>query len=176
MRPTTRPVLLAAAAALLLPVATGAQSTSAPAFSGRYRLVLTASPSCPAPVRVGPLSVEMNLTQAPVSAGAEVSGIPPTPPENPDRGRLVLLRQGDKLHGPIGGSTLEIGLPALEGTYRVWVQIMADGTATTATGGRAGASGTAFGRFVLALANDPDGDPIADCEFALDHRWSLEPS
>ncbi len=182
MRRPVLPVLLAAAAALALPVATGAQSpteppraSAAPAFSGLYRFTAVAAPTCPASTRVGPLSVAMTVTEAAVSAGSEVSGVPTSPSENPDRGRFVLLRQGDRLHGAFGASTLEIGLPALEGTYRVWLQLMNDGTAATSTGGRSRASGTAFGKFVLALANDPEGNPVAECEYGADYQWSLEP-
>jgi len=174
----TRPPRLAllAAAALALPAATGAQSASAPAFSGKYRLVLSAAPGCPASTRVGPLSVAMDVTQTTVSAGAEVAGVPSSPSEVPDQGRFVLLRQGDRLHGAIGASALELGLLVIEGTYRIWVQIMADGTAVTATGGRARASGTAFGEFELSLASDPTGAPVGNCKvYAPGHEWSLEP-
>jgi hypothetical protein len=68
-----------------------------------------------------------------------------------------------------------LGLPAIEGTYRIWIQLMLDGTAVTSSGGRARASGTAFGEFELSLASDPTGAPVGNCKFALDHQWSLEP-
>jgi hypothetical protein len=97
----------------------------------------------------------------------------------PDNGRFVLLRQGNRLHGPFGASTLELGLNT-EGVYRLWMEIMTDGTASLASGGRARASGTAFGEVELSLASDPTGAPIApngNCGFATTgHQWSLEPA
>ena len=178
-----RALVVAAAAALLLPATTRAQSAgepvraaAAPAFSGTYKLVLTAAAGCPAAMRVGPLSVAMTVAETAVSAGSEVSGVPVPSSLDPARGRFVLLRQGDRLHGAAGSSTLEIGLVVLEGTYRIWLQIMADGTATTATGGRARANGTAFGQIKLSLASDPEATTIAECEvWKPDHLWSLEP-
>jgi hypothetical protein len=167
--------LAAAAAWLVCPPPSPGQAATAPAFSGVYRLVVSADPGCPASARVGPVSLAMQVTQAPVSAGAEVSGVPASPSESPDQGRFVLLRQGDRLHGAYGASTLELGLPTVEGTYRLWLQIMADGTAATASGGRARASGTGFGWFELSLATDPTGAPVGACPFALAHQWSLEP-
>ncbi len=148
-----------------------------PAFSGRYRLTLTVSRSCPAGTQVGPLSVVMNVAEAPVSAGAEVSGIPASSTQTPDNGRFVLLRQGTRLHGPSAASTSELGLDT-EGQYRIWMRVMTDGTAATASGGRARASGTAFGEIELSLASDPTGNPIEGgyCLFASDHQWSLEPA
>lgn len=166
---------LALALALVLPASTGAQS--APAFSGRYRFVLTVSPSCPASMQVGPLSVLMNVAETPLSAGgSEVSGVSASPSEIPNNGRFVLLRQGDRLHGPFGAHTQELGL-ATEGIYRVWMQIMSDGAATTSTGGRARASGTAFGEVELSLASDPTGASTGNCGFATTgFQWSLEPA
>jgi len=162
------------ALALGLPALTGAQG-NVPAFSGRYRLVLTVSRSCPASMQVGPLSVVMDVAEAPVSAGVEVSGRSASPSEIPDNGRFVLLRQGNRLHGASGAHTEELGLNT-EGIYRVWMQIMTDGTATTSSNGRARASGTAFGEVELSLASDSTGNPIGSCPFALDHQWSLEPA
>lgn len=170
-----RAALFALAAALALPVSTGAQSASAPAFSGRYRLVVTAAPGCPAAIKVGPLTVAVEVRQSPVAAGAEVSGESAAAGETPDNGRFVWLRQGDRLHGAFAASTQELGLRTLEGTYRLWVQLMADGTAATASGGRARASGTAFGFLEISLSSDPTGAPVGTCPFALDHQWSLEP-
>jgi len=164
---------LALAAALALPASTGAQSV--PAFSGRYRLIFTVSPSCPASTQVGPLSILMNVAEAPVSAGAEVSGASASASEIPANGRFVLLRQGTHLHGPSASSTIELGLDS-EGTYRLWMRVMADGTAAVATTGRARASGTAFGEIELSLASDPNGDPIGYCAFASGHQWALEPA
>ena len=161
---------------LALPTMTDAQSV--PAFSGRYRFVLTVSPSCPAAMQVGPLSIVMNVAETPVSAGSELSAQSASPSEVPNNGRLVLLRQGTQLHGPLGASTIELGLSS-EGVYRVWMQIMTDGSAVTSSGGRARASGTAFGEVELSLASDPSGDPIANgyCGFATTgHQWSLEPA
>ena len=172
---------LVAAAALSLAPVTGAQSgpdvpraSLAPAFSGRYQLVLTVSGGCPASMQVGPLTIAMDVTQATVTAGAEVSGQSASPSEVPADGRFVLLRQGDHLHGAFASSSLELGLIAREG-YRVWLAIMADGSASTSTSGRAGASGTAFGEVEISLASDPTAEAIGSCPFALDHRWTLEP-
>jgi hypothetical protein len=170
-----------AAAVALCPAPIGAQSAGepprasvAPAFSGRYKLVLTASRDCPASMQVGPLSVAVDVTEAPVAGGSEVSGRSASPSEIPGNGRFVLLRQGDRLHGASGASSLELGLRTEEG-YRVWMQIMTDGTVATSSGGSARATGTAFGEIEISLASDPSGDPIGSCPFALGHTWSLEP-
>jgi hypothetical protein len=171
--PARRSLAIAAALGLALPSGTDAQSV--PAFSGRYRLVLTVSRSCPAAMQVGPLSFLMNVAETPVRAGSEVSGQSASASETPDNGRFVLLRQGNRLHGAVGAHTLEFGLNT-EGPYRVWMQIMTDGTATTSGAGRARASGSAFGEVELALASDPSGNPISFCTLALDHQWSLEPA
>ncbi len=172
----SRSLVVAVALALGLPALTGAQA-AVPAFSGRYRFVLTVSPSCPASMQVGPLNVVVNVAETPVSAGAEVAGQSASPFEVPDNGRFVLLRQGSRLHGASGASTIELGLNT-EGVYRVWMEIMTDGTASTSSSGRARASGTAFGEVELSLASDPTGAPIDDgsCPFALGHQWSLEPA
>jgi hypothetical protein len=115
----------------------------------------------------------MAVTEATVTQGAEVSGQSASPSEVPDDGRFVLLRQGDRLHGAFGASTLELGLVTAEG-YLLWMQIMTDGTAETSSGGRTRASGTAFGEVDLGLASDPTGDST-NCKDALEHQWSLEP-
>lgn len=182
MRHPARSARVAAALALLLPSPIGAQSageppraSAAPAFSGRYKLVLTVSRGCPASMQVGPLSILMDVTEAPVTVGSEVSGRSASASETPDNGRFVLLRLGDRLHGPSSASPEELGLRT-EGAYRVWMQIMTDGTAAVSTGGRARASGTAFGEIELSLSSDPTGDPVGSCPFALDHTWSLEPA
>jgi hypothetical protein len=161
--------------ALFLATPTGAQSV--PAFNGRYRFVFTVSPSCPKETQVGPLSVVMNVSEASVSGGSEVSGVPASSSQTPDNGRFVLLRLGAHLHGPSAASTADFGLET-EGQYRIWMKVMTDGTAAVASGGRASASGTAFGEIELSLASDPTGDPIpnGNCPFASDHRWSLEPA
>lgn len=168
-------VFAALALVALAPSRTGAQSV--PAFSGRYRFTFTVSRSCPAGTQVGPLSVVMNVAEAPVSAGAEVSGVPASSTQTPDNGRFVLLRQGTRLHGPSAASTSELGLDT-EGQYRIWMRVMTDGAAATASGGRARASGTALGEVELSLASDPTGNPIPGgyCQFASDHQWSLEPA
>jgi len=166
---------MALAATLALPAATGAQSV--PAFIGRYRLVFTVGKSCPAATQVGPLSILMDVSEATVSAGSEVSGQSASAAETPANGRFVLLRQGTHLHGPSASSTIELGLDT-EGQYRLWMRVMADGTATIASGGRARAGGTAFGEIEISLAADSTGNPIPGgyCAFALDHQWSLEPA
>jgi hypothetical protein len=166
--------LLRAVAALVLaiPSPAGAQS-AAPAFSGRYRLVITFGRGCPTSVQVGPQSVVVNVAQSTVTSGSEVAGQSASASETSDDGRFVLLRRGDRLHGPSGAIGASRGLRTIQG-FRVWMQIMADGVASTASGGRARASGTAFGEIDLARPGDPDADTIGYCR-ALDHRWSLEP-
>lgn len=169
-----RSVGIALALGLVLPAGTGAQSV--PAFSGRYRFVLTVSPSCPASMQVGPLSIVMNVAEAAVSAGSEVSGQSAAATEEPNNGRFVLLRQGNRLHGAFGAHTEYLGLDTT-GPYRVWMQIMTDGTASTASGGRPRASGTAFGEVELSLASDPTGAPTGNCQlFTPGYQWSLEPA
>jgi len=161
---------------LTLPSLTDAQSV--PALTGRYRFVLTVSPSptCPASMQVGPLSVLMDVAEEPSSTGSEVSGQSASASEIPDNGRFVWLRQGNRLHGAFGSSTLELGLDT-EGIYRVWMQIMTDGTVATAAIGRARASGTAFGEVELSLATDSTGFPIGNCQlFTAGFQWSLEPA
>jgi len=171
-----RLLLFALATVLALPAATGAQSV--PAFSGRYRLSVTPSPSCAPSMQVGPVSVLMNVTEATVEAGLEVSGVSAAAYEIPGNGRFALLRQGSRIHGPIGARTDELGLDS-EGIYRIWLQVMTDGTVATASNGRARASGTAFGEVELSLKSDPTGAPIpsGNCGFATTgHQWSLEPA
>jgi hypothetical protein len=161
--------------ALALPASTGAQSV--PPFVGRYRFFFTAGASCPAAKQVGPLSILMDVTEATVSAGAEVSGVPASASETPANGRFVFLRQGTRLHGASASAGPQLGLDT-EGLYRLWMHLVADGTATIASGGRARASGTAFGGIEISLASDSTGTPIdgGECDFALDHQWSLEPA
>jgi hypothetical protein len=168
-----------AAAALSLAAATGTRSqaevgaSAAPAFSGRYQFILDISRGCPATMLVGPLTVAMDLAEATVAQGSEVSGQSASPTEVPADGRVVLLRQGDRVHGAFASSSLEIGLVTSEG-YLLWLRLMLDGTASTATGGRSRASGTAFGEVDLGLASNPAADS-QDCQGVLDHQWSLEP-
>ncbi len=170
-----------AAAAVLLPTPMGAQSGSepprafvAPAFSGRYKLVLTLSRGCPASVQVGPLSVPVDVAEAVVTAGSEVAGQSASTEEPPEKIRFVLQRRSDKLHGAFGARDDPfVGFRTLEG-YRVWMRIMADGTATTSSG-RASAGGTAFGEIDLSRPDDADVDTVGYC-IALDHTWSLEPA
>jgi hypothetical protein len=150
------------------------RASVAPAFSGRYKLAFTVSPGCPASMQVGPLTVAMDVKEAAVTQGSEVSGQSASPSEIPANGRFVLLRQGDRVHGAFGSSSLELGLVTSEG-YLLWMQVMTDGTAATATGGRSRASGTAFGEVDLGLASDPSAESIGNCKHALDHQWALEP-
>jgi hypothetical protein len=160
---------------LFLATPTGAQSV--PAFNGRYRFIFTASQSCPGAAQVGPLSILMDVTEATVSAGTEVSGVPASASETPANGRFVFLRKGTHLHGASASAGPELGLDT-ESQYRLWMSLMADGSAAIASGGRARASGTAFGDIEISLANDPTGNPIngGECDFALNHQWSLEPA
>jgi hypothetical protein len=171
----SRLLLASAAFVIALPSSTGAQSV--PAFSGRYRFIFTVSRGCPSTMQVGPLSVVMNLTEAAITAGAEVSGESASPSEDPANGRFVLQRVGTRLHGPSAASTIEVGL-VTEGQYRIWMRVMTDGAAAVSSGGRARGSGTALGEVELSLASDPSGNPIPGgyCNYASDHQWSLEPA
>ena len=179
MRSRLSPVALALVLALGSPL--GAQSPDppprasvAPAFAGRYKLVLTFSRGCPAAVQVGPQSVLVDVVEAAVAAGSEVSGRSASPSEPPEDVRFVLLRQADALHGAIGArEDPYIGFRTLEG-YRVWMRLMTTGTATTASG-RAAVSGTAFGEIDLSRPGDADLDTVGYCD-ALDHSWALEPA
>jgi hypothetical protein len=166
-----RGLRIAAALALALPSAAAAQS-AAPSFSGRYRLVITVGRGCPAAMQVGPQGVVVDVVQSAVTSGSEVSGQSASPSETSDDGRFVLLRKADRLHGPSGAIGASSGLRTLQG-FRVWMQIMADGAAAT-TGGRARASGTAFGEIKLSRPADSEADSIGSCQ-ALDHQWALEP-
>ncbi len=161
----------------MLPTFTDAQAV--PAFSGRYRFMLTVSPDCPAsmqPGQTGPISIVMNVSESAISAGSEVSGASASPSEVPDQGRFVLQRVGSRVHGAFGASSQEFGL-ATEGQYRVWMQVMTDGTASVASGGRARVEGTLFGEVEMALTSDPTGDPKGRvCTYATGYRWSLEPA
>ncbi len=178
MSRTARFTVLAAAALSLAP-ATGARSGAdvtgslAPAFSGRYQFILNISRGCPSTMLVGPLTVAMNVAEATVMQGAEVSGQSASPTEVPADGRFVLLRQADHVHGAFGSSSLNLGLVTSEG-YLLWVRLVLDGTGATATGGRSRASGTAFGDVDLGLASNPAADS-QNCRGVLDHQWSLEP-
>jgi hypothetical protein len=168
--------LAAVIAGLMLPASLGAQAV--PAFSGRYRFSLTPSASCAASMQVGPVTVVVNVAEASLSAGSEVSGQSASTSEVPDNGRFVVYRQGTSLHGPFGAHTQFLGLDS-EGIYRIWMQVMMDGTTAIATSGRARASGTAFGEVELSLKSDPTGAPIpgGNCGFATGgHQWTLEPA
>jgi hypothetical protein len=172
-------VALLAGAAFATAAAAGPPSraevtgSAVPAFSGRYQFVLTISRGCPATMLVGPLTVAMNVAEATVAQGSEVSGQSAAPAEVPADGRFVLLRQVDHVHGAFASSSLNIGLVTAEG-YLLWIRLMLDGTASTATGGRTRASGTAFGEVDLGLASNPAADS-QNCQGVLDHQWSLEP-
>jgi len=168
-----------AAAVLSLAPATGTRSHAdvtgsvAPAFSGRYQLTFDISRACPATMLVGPLTVAMNLGEASVTQGSEVSGQSASPTEVPDDGRFVLLRQADHVHGAFGSAGVSLGLVTSEG-YLLWVRLVLDGTAATATGGRSRASGTALGEVDLGVASNPSADS-QNCTGVLDHQWSLDP-
>jgi hypothetical protein len=155
------------------------RAAAAPAFTGRYRLVLVPgksllppSPACSA--LPTPLSVLMDVTEASIGSRSEVSGQSANPAEPAEDSRFVLLRQGDHLHGGMGTRGAALGLVTVEG-YRVWMQLMADGTASTAAGGRSHAFGTAFGEIDVSRPGDADPDSLGYCR-ALDHTWSLEPA
>jgi hypothetical protein len=170
-------ILIAVALAVSAPA--GAQSageppraSAAPIFSGRYKLVITFGRGCSAAMQLGPQAVIANVGQSPIAIGSEVTGQSASPSETANDGRFVLLRQGDQLHGPSGAINDSLGLRTLQG-YRVWMQVMADGSATTSSG-RARASGTAFGDVALSRPGDAAFDSIGFCT-ALDHQWSLEP-
>ena len=112
-------------------------------------------------MQVGPLSVVMNVSEAPVTAGAEVSGESRRRRRRtPANGRFVLLRQGTRLHGPSAASTIELGLDT-EGQYRIWMRVMTDGTAATASGGRARGErhGARRGRAEPRLGSHRQPDP-----------------
>ncbi len=131
-------------------------------------------------MQVGPVSILMDVTEATVSAGPEVSGRPASPSQTPDNGRFELLRQSSRIHGPFGARTDQLGL-ASEGIYRVWMQIVVDGATSVSSGGRARATGTAFGEVELSLTSDPTGEPVGggtgNCGFATTgFQWSLEPA
>jgi len=149
----------------------GRAQTAAPAFSGRYRLVLTPSRTCTT-IPAAAQSVVFDLQQAAVGSRFEVSGSPASAADA-DGTVLVLLRQADRLHGPVAVRTDLLGPTTLEG-FRVWIELMLDGAAATATGGRARASGTAFGQIDVSRPGDPLTDTIGFC-VALDHQWALEP-
>jgi hypothetical protein len=165
--------LLALVGSACLPASIDAQAV--PAFTGRYRFVLTVSPRCPAATQVGPLSIVVDVSEAPISAGAEVAGQSASSSEVANQGRFLLQRAASRVHGAFGASTQELGL-ATEGQYRVWLQIMSDGTASQSSGGRARATGTAFGEVELSLSSDPTGNPTGYCDFATGHQWTLEPA
>lgn len=156
------------------------RAAAAPAFTGRYRLVLVLgrsllppSPACSA--LPSPLSVLVDVTEDSIGSRSEVSGQSANPAEPAEDARFVLLRQGDHLHGGVGTRGAALGLVTVEG-YRVWVQLMADGTAATAAGGgHSRAAGTAFGEIDVSRPGDADPDSLGYCR-ALDHTWSLEPA
>jgi hypothetical protein len=160
---------------IVAPTPTGAQSV--PAFSGRYRFIFTVSRACPSQMQVGPLSVVMNVSEAAITSGGEVSGQSASPSEDPDNGRFVLQRVGTRLHGPSAASSGAFGL-VTEGPYRIWMRVMTDGSPAVSSGGRARGSGTALGEVELSLKSDPSGNPIPGgyCNYASDHQWSLEPA
>jgi hypothetical protein len=176
IRPARVALLSAAAlsvAAAGTPSRADLTASAAPAFSGRYQFVLNISGGCPSTMLVGPLTVAMDVTEATGPRRSEVSGQSASPTEVPADGRFVLLRQADHVHGAFASSSLNLGLVTAEG-YLLWLRLMLDGTASTATGGRTRASGTAFGEVDLGLASNPAGNS-QNCQGVLDHQWSLEP-
>jgi hypothetical protein len=148
------------------------RAAAAPAFSGRYRLGLAFGASCP--VKGPSVSIEVEIAEAATGSHVEVDGRP-TDPGDALLSRLVLLRQGDHLHGPVSvkGDGDVLGIATLEG-QRVWMQLMADGSATTSGSGRVIASGLAFGDLQVSRPGDDSRDTLGSCT-ARDHAWSLEP-
>lgn len=148
------------------------RASAAPTFGGRYRLGLSFGVSCP--VKGPAVSIEVVVAEATAGSRTEVNGRP-TDPEDTTLSRLVLLREGDHLHGAVSvkGDGDVLGIGTLEG-QRVWMQLMADGTATTGSGGKVLASGRAFGDLQVSRPGDPSRDTLGSCT-ALDHAWSLEP-
>jgi hypothetical protein len=180
-----RPGIPVATAALLLwlvaPPATRPQSpevgplpraAAAPPFSGRYRLGLAFGASCP--VKGPAVSVEVQVLEAAVQTRVEVDG-EPSDKEDAKVARLVLRRDGDHLHGAVAVKSNEevLGILTLEGE-RVWMQLMADGTASTSGSGKVVASGQAFGDLQVSQPGDDSRDTLGSCT-ARDHTWSLEP-
>jgi hypothetical protein len=148
------------------------RAAATPAFSGRYRLGLAFGTSCPAK---GPVvSIEVEIAEAAVGSRVEVDGRPKDP-EDAAVSRLVLLREGDHLHGAVSvkGDLEVLGVGTLEG-QRVWMQLMADGTASTSGSGKVLASGRAFGDLQVSRPGDDSRDTLGSCT-ARDHAWSLEP-
>jgi hypothetical protein len=146
------------------------RAAAAPAFSGRYRLGLAFGASCPVK---GPVaSVEVEIAEAAVGSRVEVDGRP-ADPDDSSVSRLVLHREGDHLHGAVSVNGQVLGIGTLEG-QRVWMRLMADGTATTSSSGKVLASGRAFGDLQLSEPGDDSPDTLGSCT-ALDHTWSLEP-
>jgi hypothetical protein len=184
-RPRRPSLIVVAAATALVAAGTGhaqvpapPRASAAPALSGRYLLVLSPgrtllpmSPSCS--TLPSPLSILVDVGEGTNGTATEVRGQSAASAEPPDDARFVLLRQSDKVHGAMGCRNDFVGLRTVEG-YRVWMQIMTDGTAAATSGGRSRASGTAFGEIDVSRPGDADTDSIGYC-MALDHQWSLEP-
>jgi hypothetical protein len=145
-------------------------AAAAPAFSGRYRLGLSFGPSCP--VKGPVVSVEVEIAETTVGSRVEVDGQPADPGDSAFS-RFVLLREGDHLHGAVSVNGQVLGIGTMEG-QRVWMQLMADGTATTSSNGKVLASGRAFGDLQVSAPGDDSPDTLGSCT-ALDHAWSLEP-
>ena len=144
----------------------------------RLRLRLRAAPTGRASRIIVVYAAEGGVAGLLVDGVTEVAGQSASPNEVPNNGRFVFLRQGSHLHGAFGGHSQYVGLET-EGIYRVWMQVMSDGTAAVASSGRARASGTAFGEVEIGLTSDPVGNPIPDGNCGLTtpgHQWSLEPA
>ena len=148
------------------------RAAAAPAFSGRYRLGLSFGTSCP--VKGPVVSIQVEIEETPAGSRIEVDGRP-SDKEDAKLARLVLLREGDHVHGAVSvqGNAEVLGIGTLEG-QRVWMQLMADGTAATASGGKVLASGRAFGDLQVSWPGDDSRDTLGSCT-ARDHSWSLEP-
>ena len=153
-------------------VGSAPRAAAAPAFGGRYRLGLSFGASCP--VKGPVVSIQVEVAESPVGARVEVDGRP-SDPEDATLFRLVLLREGDHLHGAVSvkGNLEVLGIGTLEG-QRVWMQLMADGTAATSSGAKVLASGRAFGDLQVSRPGDASRDTLGSCT-ARDHSWSLEP-
>ncbi|HKC11287.1 MAG TPA: hypothetical protein VKI41_04430 [Vicinamibacteria bacterium] len=185
------PAVLAAALALLPGWGTGnperaqgAATTSPPrasaagTFSGRFKLTLTASPSCTMTVRSVTVLVDVSESPVrqpasvadPIAPGSEVFG--QAAAGDATVGRFVLLRQGDQLHGGLG--TKDFGVSTLEGV-RVWMRLAGTANATATTLGRPQAQGTATGDIEMSRPGDDAPDTLGACLGGHDHTWSLQP-
>jgi hypothetical protein len=154
------------------------RTSAAGTFSGRFKLTLTASPSCTMTVRSATVLVDVNESPVrqpasvgdPIAPGSEVFG--QATAGDPTVGRFVLLRQGDQLHGGLG--TKDFGISTLEG-FRVWMRLAGTASATATTLGRPQAQGTAIGDIEMSRPGDDAPDTLGACLGGRDHTWSLQP-